>query len=105
VALGNNRKRRTILARMKAKVTPFGTGIEGVINASRSELQLPAEDRYIHEIHTVNGVDVVCTMLPYLANLVHSTNALLADDTYKRVHGSWKEWEIVVWNRRLNMRT
>jgi len=81
---------------MKAKATPSGTGLEGVINQSRSDLQLSAEDQYIHEVRTIDGINIVCTMLLYLANLVHATNALLADNTYKRVHGSWKEWEIVI---------
>jgi hypothetical protein len=45
---------------------------------------------------------MIITMLPYLANLIHSADASLHDNTYKRVFGHWKEWEVVIWDKRLN---
>ena len=41
-------------------------------------------------------------MLPGLASRVHDADATLHDNTYKRVFGEWKEWEVVMWDKRLN---
>lgn len=65
---------------------------------------LPPEARYIHEVSSRDGVDLIITMLPSLAARIHSARATLHDNTYKRVFGKWKEWEVVVWDSRLNMR-
>ena len=54
-------------------------------------------DTSVHE-----NMTIVITSLAPLASLVHSTNATLHDNTYKRLHGDWKEWEVVVWNWHLN---
>ncbi|KAJ7034513.1 hypothetical protein C8F04DRAFT_1183059 [Mycena alexandri] len=43
-------------------------------------------------------------MLPYLANLIHRVKVSLHDNTYARIHGPWKEWEVVIWDDRLNFR-
>jgi hypothetical protein len=50
----------------------------------------------------VMGVDMIITMLPFLANGIHDADASLHDNTYKRVFGNWKEWEVVIWDKRLN---
>jgi hypothetical protein len=42
---------------------------------------------------------MIITMLPYLANLIHGADASLHDNTYKRVCGHWKEWEVVIWDK------
>ncbi|KAJ7730115.1 hypothetical protein DFH07DRAFT_756469, partial [Mycena maculata] len=41
---------------------------------------------------------------PYLANLIHGVQASLHDNTYARVHGTWKEWEVVIFLERFNFR-
>lgn len=43
-------------------------------------------------------------MLPGLAELLHGAQTTLHDNTYKGVSGDWKEWEVVVWDARLNKR-
>ena len=35
---------------------------------------------------------MIITMIPYLAERIHTANATLHDNTYKRVYGVWKEW-------------
>ncbi|KAJ7321920.1 hypothetical protein DFH08DRAFT_969813 [Mycena albidolilacea] len=37
-------------------------------------------------------------MPPYLAGRIHFSKASLHGITYVRLHGVWKEWEVVVWN-------
>lgn len=63
---------------------------------------LPAPKQYIQEILSKDGVNMVITMLPGLASRVHDADATLHDNTYKRVFGEWKEWEVVMWDKRLN---
>ena len=59
---------------------------------------------YIHKVSSCDRTDIVITMLPNLARLIHKAKASLHDNTYKQTHGNWKEWEVVIWNDRLNMR-
>ena len=46
---------------------------------------------------------MIITMLPSLADRIHTADASLHDNTYKRLFGEWKEWEVVIWDKRLNM--
>ncbi|KAJ6564996.1 hypothetical protein DFH09DRAFT_1363963 [Mycena vulgaris] len=43
-------------------------------------------------------------VLPFLAGRIHSAKASLHDNTYARVHGVWKEWEVVIWDDKLDFR-
>jgi hypothetical protein len=68
-------------------------------------------DHYVHHIIHEDGIDVVVTMLPGLANRIHLTRSTLHDNTYKRVkeHNTldntrFKEWEVVIWDPYLNCR-
>jgi len=107
---------------LKNKKNPHGTDIEGAVTLPFSistfsyssgalyfqqlnYQNLPPEARYIHEVSSRDGVDLIITMLPFLAAHIHSARATLHDNTYKHVFGKWKEWEVVVWDSRLNMRT
>lgn len=125
-ALALSRNKRKIIRDLKNKSNPHGKGIEGelfyyspylflkienLINRSgllfkkrNDEAKLPANQRYIHEIVSRDGVDMVVTMLPELASRVHQANATLHDNTYKRVFGDWKEWEVVIWDKKMNTR-
>ena len=120
-ALAIPRNRRKIIYELKNKKNPHGTDIEGLValpfsnptfsyssgalHFQRLNYQnLPAEARYIHEVSSREGVDLIITMLPFLAAHIHSARATLHDTTYKRVFGKWKEWEVVVWDSQLNMR-
>ncbi|KAJ7288735.1 hypothetical protein C8J57DRAFT_1642908 [Mycena rebaudengoi] len=51
---------------------------------------------YVWELKVTseNGQEIVITMLPYLAERIHHAKASLHDNTYTRVHGPWKEWEV-----------
>jgi hypothetical protein len=80
--------------------------LAGVLALSKCDTsELPPEQRYIHEVSSQNGIDLVITMLPSLAHCIHTAQASLHDNTYKRTYGVWKEWEVVVWHQRLNTRT
>lgn len=60
-------------------------------------------ERYIQVIAT-DGQPVIVTFLPSLVKWIHSANATSHDNTYKRIMGDWKEWEIAAWIEALNMR-
>ena len=60
----------------------------------------PPEKQYIHKVQSHDGVDMIITMLPFLANQIHDTDTLLHDNTYKCVFGN--EWEAVILDKQLN---
>ncbi|EDR04794.1 uncharacterized protein LACBIDRAFT_330283 [Laccaria bicolor S238N-H82] len=104
-ALAIPRNQRKIIHNLRNKQNPHGTDIEGALYCQRlNHENLPPEARYIHEVSSRDGVDLIITMLPSLAARIHSARATLHDNTYKHVFGKWKEWEVVVWDSRLNMR-
>ncbi|KAI0309098.1 hypothetical protein OF83DRAFT_1273383 [Amylostereum chailletii] len=103
-ALANSRQRRKLIKQVKQQAMPLGNGIEGVFSRYRDEQSIPASERYIQEIRMNSNVDIIVTMLPALAECYHSARFSLHDDTYKRLHGNWKEWEVVIWHHRLNIR-
>ncbi|KAF8579591.1 hypothetical protein K439DRAFT_1620423 [Ramaria rubella] len=76
----------------------------GVLARREEQKSLPTKKQYIHRISDVAGIQIVVTMLPRLAAKMHIVRASLHDNTYKRTFGKWKEWEVVVWDDRLNMR-
>jgi hypothetical protein len=69
------------------------------------EPKLPKSDQYIHGFLSEpaedsgigDQVEVIVTMLPDLAKLIHHVHATLHDNTYKRVAGDFNEWEVVIW--------
>lgn len=79
----------------------------GVLHEKRQDDEnLPKDKQYIQEISShANGVHVIITMLPALAERIHSADSTQHDNTYKRVYGEWKEWEVVIWDKKLNSRT
>ncbi|KAJ3491080.1 hypothetical protein NLJ89_g11374 [Agrocybe chaxingu] len=104
-ALGIARNKRKIIHKLKNKDNPHGNGLEGVLYKKREDdSKLPLAKRYIHEISSQDGTDLIITMLAGLVERVHDADATLHDNTYKRVHGDWKEWEVVIWDKKLNMR-
>ncbi|PPR05947.1 hypothetical protein CVT24_004653 [Panaeolus cyanescens] len=104
-ALANARNKRKVIQKMRSKVNQHGTGLEGVIHKQGDDdKNCPQEKRYIQEVSTHDGINLIVTMLPSLAARIHQADATLHDNTYKRVHGEWKEWEVVIWDKRMNMR-
>ncbi|KAJ7719347.1 hypothetical protein DFH07DRAFT_761173, partial [Mycena maculata] len=104
-ALSNPRVKRKLIYDLKTVDNPHGLGIEGVCFFQKKMTEtLPAEKRYIQHITSEDGVEVILTMLPFLAGRIHSAKASLHDNTYSRVHGAWKEWEVVIWDDKVNFR-
>ncbi|KAH9928873.1 uncharacterized protein B0H18DRAFT_1117695 [Fomitopsis serialis] len=104
-ALSNRRHRAKIIQNIRHDAFPHGLGLEGVMALYEKEFNsLPLIDRYIHRIFADGSTRVVVTMYGGLAALLHSAKATLHDNTYKRVHGKWKEWEATLWYDRLQMR-
>ena len=71
------------------------------------------KDRYVHHVYHEDGIDIIVTMLPGLANRVHLCRTTIHDGTYKRVKdvvqiGSeqirWKEWEVTIFDPVYNQR-
>ncbi|KAJ7187531.1 hypothetical protein B0H12DRAFT_1040311, partial [Mycena haematopus] len=103
-ALANPRIKRNLIKEAKMFSCPFGLGIEGVMHRQKQMLKLAHERQYIWRVTSEKGQDIVITMLPYLADRIHFAKASLHDNTYCRLHGLWKEWEIVVWDQGDNCR-
>ncbi|PPQ70451.1 hypothetical protein CVT24_013272 [Panaeolus cyanescens] len=104
-ALGIARNKRRLVQKARTADHPHGTGFEGVLYTKRQDDEKKTkEQQYIHSISTHDGVHIIITMVPYLASRIHDAYATQHDNTYKRCYGEWKEWEVVIWDRRLNMR-
>ncbi|KAF9032434.1 hypothetical protein BJ165DRAFT_1568600 [Panaeolus papilionaceus] len=105
-ALGIGRNRRQLVKKARVVNLPHGDEFGGVAHIkSQDDSKLPKEQRYIHEmLSTHDGVQIVITMLSSLAARIHDADSTLHDTTYKRCYGEWKEWEVVIWDKRLNMR-
>ncbi|KAF9004431.1 hypothetical protein BDZ89DRAFT_1238367 [Hymenopellis radicata] len=84
----------------------FEPGIFARQSADIKDLSL--EEQYIHEVRLSGGREgnVVVTIYQELVELIHSARSTFHDHTYKRVRDKdWKEWEVVLFNLRLNSRT
>ncbi|KAJ7491316.1 hypothetical protein B0H11DRAFT_1911939 [Mycena galericulata] len=103
-ALANPRIKRKLIQGVKKIENPHGLGIEGVLAWQKQMQSLPHEKQYVWNVTSENGEEMIITMLPYLANRIHFAKASLHDNTYSRVHGTWKEWEVVIWEYRFDWR-
>ncbi|KAJ6513998.1 hypothetical protein DFH09DRAFT_1374151 [Mycena vulgaris] len=120
-ALSNPRIKRKLIYDLKTLDNPHGLGFEGEFLSRSFNLAiditpgvcffqrkmretLPADKRYIHYLTSEDGIEIILTMLPFLARRIHSAKASLYDNTYARVHGVWKEWEVVIWDDKLDFR-
>ncbi|KAJ7038863.1 hypothetical protein C8F04DRAFT_1392709 [Mycena alexandri] len=103
-ALANARIKRGLILKAKRVENPHGLGIEGVIFRQKQMQKLPRGKQYIWRVTSELGEEMVITMLPYLANLIHIAKVSLHDNTYARVHGIWKEWEVVIWDHSVDFR-
>jgi hypothetical protein len=77
---------------------------QAVYSLREQQRKLCKDQQYIHRITDSRGIQMVVTMLPRLAVKMHAVHASLHDNTYKRTFGKWNEWEVVIWDSRLNTR-
>ncbi|KAJ7775009.1 hypothetical protein B0H16DRAFT_1265082, partial [Mycena metata] len=104
-ALLNPRIKRKLIYDLKTTENPHGLSWEGVcFFQEKMRETLPPEKRYIQYLTSDDGVQIVLTMLPFLAGRIHAAKASLHDNMYARLHGVWKEWEVVIWDDKLNCR-
>ncbi|KAJ7232996.1 hypothetical protein B0H12DRAFT_1028746, partial [Mycena haematopus] len=104
-ALANPRIKRKLIYDMKTLDNPHGLSWEGVcFFQQKMRDTLPIEKQYIQYLISEDGVQLVLTMLPYLAGRIHFSKASLHDNTYGRLHGVWKEWEVVIWDDKFDTR-
>ncbi|KAJ7701050.1 hypothetical protein B0H16DRAFT_1834219 [Mycena metata] len=107
-ALLNPRIKRKLIYDLKTTENPHGLSWEGVcFFQEKMRETLPPEKRYIQYLTSDDGVQIVLTMLPFLAGRIHAAKASLHDNTYARLHahGVWKECEVVsIWDDKLNCR-
>ncbi|TFY62625.1 hypothetical protein EVJ58_g3736, partial [Rhodofomes roseus] len=103
-SLGITRHKRKLVATVKQRAAPHGNGIEGVMAYYSMDQQKPKDERYVHSVNATDGINLIITMNPVLARRLHDVLYSLHDNTYKRVSGSWKEWEATYWDEILNMR-
>ncbi|KAJ7105611.1 hypothetical protein C8R44DRAFT_745769 [Mycena epipterygia] len=83
---------------------PCGLGIEGILALQKQMQSLPHVKQYVCKVTSENGEEIVITMLPCLADRIHHVKASFHDNTYARVHGIWKEWEVVIWDHKFDFR-
>ncbi|KAH6897587.1 hypothetical protein BKA70DRAFT_1563041 [Coprinopsis sp. MPI-PUGE-AT-0042] len=103
--LANTRVRRDLVKEVKREVAPHGHGLEGVLHYMTTvERVLPERDRYVHKTIAESGFSLILTLFPGLVERLHDCNYSVHDNTYKRVYGDWKEWEVVIWDAKLDMR-
>ncbi len=74
-----------------------------MIHQQQLDLRKALAERYIQYTST-DDIPVVVTFIPSLVNYIHTAWATSHDNTYKRLTGDWKEWEVVIWVNKLNMR-
>jgi hypothetical protein len=74
----------------------------GVIYLMNKDLSKPIEERYIHGFATtIHGGRVLSTANPYLLMQIHHAKTLFVDTTFKRTVGALKQWEIVVYDKKV----
>jgi len=97
------RAKRQAIRNEKLKLFLQGLDFAGVEHLRIEDLKLEPTQRYIHHIMSYDGIKIIVTMVPGLAQLFHSVKATQHDNTYKRHKGEFHEWEVTIWNNRLNM--
>ncbi|KIJ41523.1 hypothetical protein M422DRAFT_255431 [Sphaerobolus stellatus SS14] len=102
--LARPRYLQKILTEEKQRLYPKGFDLAGGLNDiyENRELKLAMNhpDRYIHAILSepsddgASQINMIVTMVPGLAQYTHKAQTMLHDNTYKRVHGKFNEWEV-----------
>ncbi|KAF7311222.1 hypothetical protein MKEN_01023800 [Mycena kentingensis (nom. inval.)] len=101
----DRRKKRKLIVDAKKLENPMGTDLTGVLHwQQKMQKECPREDWYVWSVSSEVDEEVVITMLPGLAAFIHDAKFTVHDFTYRRLHGVWKEWEVVMWYERLNIR-
>ncbi|KAJ7858921.1 hypothetical protein B0H14DRAFT_3135338 [Mycena olivaceomarginata] len=54
-------------------------------------------DRYIHSVIMQADMDIIITVNPDLAELVHDASWIMVDRTFAVVHGTTNEWKLLIW--------
>ncbi|KAJ7926675.1 hypothetical protein B0H13DRAFT_1862126 [Mycena leptocephala] len=94
-AFADSRKLRDFISDQKKFEHPRGMGWEGVLHhLNFHEVKLPKHQRYVHTAMSKNGFNLVVTMHPQIAILIHKLLSLSIDYTFKCVDGDMDEWEV-----------
>ncbi|KAJ7779351.1 hypothetical protein DFH07DRAFT_950415 [Mycena maculata] len=101
----NNRKRREILQSLRAANFPDGTGMKAVLREFEKDKSRNIGDRYIHSVIMQADMDIIITVNPDLAELVHDASWIMVDTTFAVVHGTTNEWKLLIWLKGLDKRT
>ena len=59
-------------------------------------------DRYIHSVIMQADMDIIITVNPDLAELVHDASWIMVDTTFAVVHGTTNEWKLLIWLKGLD---
>ncbi|KAJ7824717.1 hypothetical protein B0H14DRAFT_2596999 [Mycena olivaceomarginata] len=95
-AFADPQKIRDFISMQKKAEHPHGMGWEGVLHhLNTKEAKLLKSERYIFTAMSKNGFQLVVTMHPQIAMLIHKVLSLVIDFTFKRVEGKMDEWEVV----------
>jgi hypothetical protein len=118
--LQNNRVKQDLIREEKKKNYPCGTDLpgtyflrihpipfsnnlsQGVIHLMNKDLSKPIEERYIHGFATtIHGGRVILTANSFLLMRIHHAKTLYVDTTFKRTVGALKEWEVVMYDKKV----
>ncbi|KAF8522570.1 hypothetical protein BU17DRAFT_64266 [Hysterangium stoloniferum] len=69
----------------------------GLLGSTVGQIDRGVKHMY-ENIELKRPIDIVVTMLPDLAELVHNVTSTQHDTTYKHIFGAFNEWEIVIWH-------
>ncbi|KAJ7870988.1 hypothetical protein B0H14DRAFT_3571890 [Mycena olivaceomarginata] len=93
----NNRKRCEIVQSVRAARFPDGTGMKAVLREFEKDKSRDIRDRYIHSVIMQADMDIIITVNPDLAELVHDASWIMVDTTFAVVHGTTNEWKLLIW--------
>ncbi|KAJ7915276.1 hypothetical protein B0H13DRAFT_1610650, partial [Mycena leptocephala] len=101
----NNRKRREIVQSVRTASFPDGTGMKAVLREFEKDKSRNIGDRYIHSVIMQADMDIIITVNPDLAELVHDASWIMVDTTFAVVHGTTNEWKLLIWLKGMDKRT
>ncbi|KAJ7491609.1 hypothetical protein B0H11DRAFT_1911874 [Mycena galericulata] len=76
---------------------PEGTGMNAVLRKFEKDKSREIGDRYIHAVTMQADMDIIITLNPELAELVHDASWIMVDTTFAVVHGTTNEWKLLIW--------
>ncbi|KIJ29381.1 hypothetical protein M422DRAFT_269218 [Sphaerobolus stellatus SS14] len=100
-SFGNLDHTGQFINKLRDKLFPNGTSLEGAYQILEKHQTFPIEDHYVraveeHEIRGIGKVKFIVCMFPAMSHLLLATKCPSIDTLFKRLH-QWQEFEIKAW--------